>query len=87
MINSTIKLLAILMAITFLVISFTLLCTEKVTYKGTILQHTTGTTRDGHVTYHTIGKFEDGCIREVDGLSTYVKPIGSTIYYETRIIK
>ena len=78
--------IGILMIITF-VISFTLLCTEKVTYKGTILQHTTGTTREGYVTYHTIGKFEDGCVREIDGLSTYIKPIGSTIYYETRIIK
>ena len=87
MMNPTTRLLAILMAITFLVISFTLLCTKKVTYKGTILQHTTGTTREGYVTYHTIGKFADGCVREIDGLSTYIKPIGSTVYYETRIIK
>jgi hypothetical protein len=87
MINLVTRLLAILMAIVFLTISFTLLCTKKVMYKGIILQHTIGTTREGYVTYHTIGKFEDGSIREVDGLNTYVKPIGSIIYYETRTIK
>lgn len=86
MINPIKLAIGILMIITF-VISFTLLCTEKVTYKGTILQHVTGTTSSGHITYHTIAAFEDGKVRDINGIGEYTKPIGSTIYYETRIIK
>jgi len=56
-------------------------CTHEVTYRGTVLSHTTTSDRHGDITYYTIARFEDGCIRSIRGVKFYVKEVGSTVHY------
>ena len=60
-------------------------CTHKVTYEGVVMSHTTTSDRSGYIGYYTVAKFNDGCVRSLRGLEYYVEPIGSTIYYTTRV--
>ena len=56
-------------------------CTQEVTYRGTVLSHTTTSDRNGDITYYTIARFEDGTIRSIRGVKFYVKEVGSIVHY------
>jgi len=60
-------------------------CTHDVTYEGVVISHNVTSDRAGNIGYFTIVEFNDGTVRSLRGLTFYVKPIGSTIHYTTRV--
>lgn len=55
--------------------------------QGTVISHTVTADKYGEATYHTIARFEDGCIRDLHGLNNYVKPVGGTVIYTHSVLK
>lgn len=70
-----------------IVITINLLFYKTVYVKGTVLSHTVTADKHGYAKYHTIARFEDGYIRDLDGLNNYVKPVGAPIIYEDQVPK
>jgi hypothetical protein len=70
-----------------IVITINFLFYKTVYVKGTVLSHTVTSTKSGYAKYHTIARFEDGYIRDLEGLNNYVKPVGATVIYETQVLK
>jgi hypothetical protein len=60
---------------------------KPVTVKGVVLSHTVTANRHGEASYHTIARFEDGYIRELEGLNDYIKPIGATVTHTNYVLK
>ena len=63
-----------------------ILLKENIIY-GKIISHHITSTKYGTSKYNTIAVFEDGYIRELHGLSDYVKPIGSSVSYKEYVFK
>jgi hypothetical protein len=60
---------------------------KPVTVEGVVLSHTVTANRHGEATYHTIARFEDGYIRDLNGLNDYIKPVGATVTREYYVLK
>lgn len=57
-------------------------CVKKVPKTGIIREKAAGYNREtASFEYHTIVECSDGFVREVDGISAYSKPIGTTIIF------
>lgn len=61
--------------------------TVKKTYTGVVIEHNTTSDKYGWIEYYTVAKFNDGYIRSIKGLDSYVVPIGGTVYYTIREFK
>jgi len=77
-----------IIGLVILLIIFFKSCTHEVTYKGTVISHYITSTRAGDIRYYTVARFNDKCIRSLNGLDYYVVEIGGIIYYtETELNK
>jgi hypothetical protein len=63
-----------------------ILLKENIIY-GKIISHHITSTRNGTSKYNTIAIFEDGYIRELHGLTDYIKPIGSKVIHKEHVFK
>ena len=74
--------LFILYAILLVIVAFFTFFTEIVPLKGQVMEHHVLPARDGTPRYSTIARFEDGYIRTIDGLDSYLVPVGDTVTIE-----
>jgi hypothetical protein len=73
----------LLIGILYLVIiGLALVTTEKVTMRGTVLEHNVTSDKHGKRTYSTIVRSDDGFIDEVICLDVYIIPVGSKVIYQ-----
>jgi hypothetical protein len=63
-----------------------ILLKENIIY-GKIISHHVTSIRNGTSKYNTIAIFEDGYVRELDGLTDYIKPIGSKVIHKEYVFK
>jgi len=69
----------VLCVIVLSVVAFFTFFTEMVPIKGQVMEHHVLPARDGTPRYSTIARFEDGYIRTIDGLDSYLVPVGGTV--------
>ena len=60
---------------------------KEIHIKGRVISHAVTETRYGDTKYHTIAQFEDGRIRDLEGLNNYIKPVGANIIYTDYVLK
>ncbi len=50
---------------------------------GIVVSHDVSSNRNGDITYNSLVKCDDGYIRRVNDMSTYIVPIGSKVVIKT----
>lgn len=50
---------------------------------GIVVSHDVSSNKYGHITYNSLVKCDDGYIRAVDDMNTYIMPIGSKVVIKT----
>ena len=53
---------------------------KEVKIRGIVISHATTADRNGMIEYYTIAKFDDGYIRSITGLDSYIVPIDGIVY-------
>ena len=83
---AAIPFLALILLVVFVITAniYGLLTTELVDVNGIVHSHHVSTNRDRKRLYMTIIQTEDGWIEEVEGLSYYALPVGSSVTVQRR---